>query len=226
MHPAAPIPVLIVHRNPFAGACIESALRAHPGLAVRDALHEVPEDIVPPSAGGSVMVTDHRSGLEIAGRLPRTAAGATAGLIVVVGDADREWELRQALGRKVRGYLSPGFTMDQLVESVVAVHRGARYLCPRTAARLAESLSVDPLTEREQEVLELVTRGLCNKLIGKQLRISLGTVKSHLKSTYSKLEVMSRTQAIMVADRRGLLDRRGDAPQRCVLPQPGAYSGG
>ena len=75
------------------------------------------------------------------------------------------------------------------------------------AGRLAESLALEPLTGREEEVLELVVQGLCNKAIGKRLGIAVGTVKSHLKSAFDKLDVESRTQAVAAVERRGLLRR-------------------
>ena len=105
----------------------------------------------------------------------------------------------------MRGYLLVGCSLDDLAAGVRAVHRGARHLSPQVAARLAESISIEPLTAREEEVLRLVVEGLCNKAIGRRLGIAVGTVKSHLKSTFDKLNVESRTQAVAVVERRGLL---------------------
>src|SRR5207244_6509368 len=62
-----------------------------------------------------------------------------------------------------------------------------------------------PLTAREEEVLRLVVEGLCNKAISSRLGIAVCTVKSHLKSTFDKLNVESRTQAVAAVERRGLL---------------------
>jgi DNA-binding NarL/FixJ family response regulator len=70
-------------------------------------------------------------------------------------------------------------------------------------------MSVEPLTAREEQVLRLVVAGLCNKAIGRQLGIAVGTVKSHLKSAFEKLDVQSRTQAAAAVERRGLLRHAG-----------------
>ena len=78
------------------------------------------------------------------------------------------------------------------------------------AQRLGDSLSGEALTSREEEVLRLVVDGLCNKSIARCLDISVGTVKSHLKGIFDKLNVKSRTQALCAAERRGLL---GPLPQ-------------
>ena len=61
------------------------------------------------------------------------------------------------------------------------------------------------MTARESEVLRLVVEGVGNKSIARRLTIAVGTVKSHLKAIFGKLSVESRTQAIAVAERRGLL---------------------
>lgn len=118
---------------------------------------------------------------------------------------DREWEIRRALEHGVRGYLLVGCALDELAVGVRAVHRGARHLSTEVAARLAESVALEPLTAREEQVLRLVAEGLCNKAIGRKLGIAVGTVKSHLKSAFDKLDVESRTQAVAAVERRGLL---------------------
>jgi len=80
---------------------------------------------------------------------------------------------------------------------------------PSTPLALRANL-IDPLTERELEVLYLVTAGLSNAAIAEQLIISVGTVKTHLKHIYRKLAVQSRTQAVAQARMLGLL--RNDQP--------------
>lgn len=82
---------------------------------------------------------------------------------------------------------------------------GARALSRRIAQQLAESMTGSQLTSREMEILKLVVDGMGNKLIARRLGIAVGTVKSHMKSIFDKLDVESRTQAIAVSIRRGLL---------------------
>jgi len=66
-------------------------------------------------------------------------------------------------------------------------------------------VSAEPLTEREVRVLELVAKGLANKELAAQLGITEATAKVHLKSIFSKLGALSRTEAVHVARQRGLL---------------------
>jgi DNA-binding CsgD family transcriptional regulator len=66
-------------------------------------------------------------------------------------------------------------------------------------------MSHNELTGREADVLQLLGKGYCNKLIARELDIGVGTVKSHLKRVMSKLNVTARTQAVVVATQRGLI---------------------
>jgi DNA-binding CsgD family transcriptional regulator len=119
---------------------------------------------------------------------------------VVVTDYSEGVQLAKEMAR--RGNMMPGL-------KIVVVARIDREWEIRSA--LAESISLEPLTSREEEVLRLVVEGLCNKAIGRRLGIAVGTVKPHLKSTFDKLRVESRTQAVAVVERWGLLCQPQDA---------------
>jgi predicted ATPase/DNA-binding CsgD family transcriptional regulator len=83
-------------------------------------------------------------------------------------------------------------------------------------------MEVDQLTQRELEILRLIADGLSNQEIAEQLVITLGTAKWHVKQIFSKLDVSSRTQAIVVARARGLFDAKPDAaptPTRASTPK-------
>lgn len=199
------IRVLVLHRDPLAEAGLSVAFNNRPDFEVQrnsESRQTYPADVV---------IADYCQGVRLARQIARRGDTLRGPKVVVVAGIDREWEVRSALELGVRGYLLVGCTLDELMEGVRAVHRGARHLCPQAAARLAESVAREPLTSREEEVLRLVVEGLCNKAIGRRLGITVGTVKSHLKSTFDKLNVESRTHAIAVAERRGLLRQ---APER------------
>jgi DNA-binding NarL/FixJ family response regulator len=109
------------------------------------------------------------------------------------------------------GYLLKSAEADDLRRSLRAAAAGQVQLDPAAAARLVREVrsppAVEALTERESEVMRLLARGLANKEIGRDLRISEDTVKTHVSRILAKLGVQSRTQAVLHAMRMGLVDR-------------------
>jgi NarL family two-component system response regulator LiaR len=110
------------------------------------------------------------------------------------------------------GYLLKDSSPTELVEAISQVYRGESSLHPSVARKLLQELSrppkqeptVDPLTEREVEVLRLVAQGRSNQEIANELVVSEGTVRTHVSSILSKLHLASRTQAALYALRTGL----------------------
>jgi DNA-binding NarL/FixJ family response regulator len=114
------------------------------------------------------------------------------------------------------GYLLKSVSAHELIQSIRAVHAGESVLHPTITHKLVDHLSAaplaesheqtpTPLTEREREVLQLAAGGLTNREIGQQLSISARTVQVHLSNVFAKLEVGSRTEAVLYAVRQGWL---------------------
>ena len=125
--------------------------------------------------------------------------------IVVLTTYDGDEDIYRAIKAGAKAYLLKDTARDALVETVRRVHAGETYLPPQLAAKLAERVSGEALSPREVEVLQRMAAGKSNKEIGAELFISEGTVKTHLKSIFSKLDVVSRTEAVATATRRGLI---------------------
>jgi DNA-binding NarL/FixJ family response regulator len=125
--------------------------------------------------------------------------------IVVLTTYDGDEDIYRAIKAGAKAYLLKDTARDALVDTVRRVHAGETYLPPHLAAKLAERLSGEALSPREVEVLHRMAVGKSNKEIGAELFISEGTVKTHLKSIFSKLDVVSRTEAVATANRRGLI---------------------
>jgi DNA-binding NarL/FixJ family response regulator len=144
----------------------------------------------------------------------RLAASRPAIPIVMLTVSEDEADLFAAIKAGARGYLLKNLEAPQLRAMLDAVARGEAAITPATAAKiLAElhrpgpgvRLGPDRLTDRELEVLELVTAGLRNKEIAARLRISENTVKYHLKHILEKLHAGSRTEVAALAVREGLV---------------------
>ena len=125
--------------------------------------------------------------------------------IIVLTTFDTDNEISSAVKAGAKGYLLKDAQREELLECIRKVHAGDTCIPPSVVAKLAAGMSNEPLTGRELEVLALLARGKSNKEIGKNLYIGETTVKSHLRSIFTKLNVLSRTEAITVASRRGLV---------------------
>jgi two-component system NarL family response regulator len=125
--------------------------------------------------------------------------------IVVLTTYDGDEDIYRAIKSGAKAYLLKDTARDALVETVRRVHAGETYLPPQLAAKLADRVSGQALSPREIDVLQRMAVGKSNKEIGAELFISEGTVKTHIKSIFSKLDVVSRTEAVATATRRGLI---------------------
>lgn len=125
--------------------------------------------------------------------------------IIVLTTFDSDNEIARAIKAGAKGYLLKDARREELLDCIRKVNSGQTYVPPALAAKLAESMSSEPLTGRELDVLRLLAKGKSNKEIGSHLYITETTVKSHLRSIFTKLNVLSRTEAITTANRRGLV---------------------
>jgi len=126
--------------------------------------------------------------------------------IIVLTTYDGDENIYRALKAGARGYLLKDSGKDDLLSAIRAVHEGRSYVPPEIATRLVTRTQAGaPLTTREIEVLQLIAQGKSNKEIGAALFISEGTVKTHVNSIHEKLSVSDRTEAVIVALKRGII---------------------
>ena len=126
-------------------------------------------------------------------------------LVIVLTTYDTDNEISRALKAGAKAYVLKDISADDLVGCIRNVLAGKTYLAPAAAARLAEGVTHVQLTPREMASLRLLADGKANKEIANALDISERTVKTHLAHLFEKLGVTSRTEAIKVATRRGLV---------------------
>jgi DNA-binding NarL/FixJ family response regulator len=125
--------------------------------------------------------------------------------IIVLTTYETDIEIQRALTAGARSYLLKSMPPKDMLDTIRQVHAGKKRIPPEIAAQLAEHLSEEALSEREVEVLQLVTAGNRNRDIANRLFISEETVKAHLKHIMEKLGASDRTQAITIAARRGII---------------------
>lgn len=202
-----PIKVAVLHKNPVANAGLTVGLRRYGDLELLEPEEQLAVARATPGDVrhvADVVITDCEEGIAFM-RQCRQLGTPSPPRVMIVSPSDREADIRRALESGARGYMLLESDFDSLAHAVRNIHVGARALSNRIAQQLAESVSTEQLTAREQEVLKLVVAGLGNKLIARRLDVAVGTVKSHMKSIFIKLDVESRTQAIRVALRRGMV---------------------
>jgi DNA-binding NarL/FixJ family response regulator len=131
--------------------------------------------------------------------------------LVLISDDDHTIPRLRALPLRGWGVVPPDAPPEELAAATMAAAQGLTVLPKPLTERLlrepaasVEELS-EPLTAREREVLELLGRGLSNKLIARELHISEHTVKFHISSLYAKLEVNNRAEAVSQGARHGLI---------------------
>ena len=211
--PFQPIRVAVVHDDYVYRTGLTTAFAACGDMSVSAVTPDHPELLC-----ADVVVTDFDNGMRILSKVQVLQMNRPRTKVAIIANADREWQIRDALGRGAAAFLLLGASADELFVAVRTAHRGECHLSPTIAAKLALSLATEPLTAREGQVLTLLAEGLCNKHIATQLDISLGTVKAHLRSAFDKLGVHSRTEAILMAERRGMLRK----PQPPRIPAAGS----
>ena len=131
--------------------------------------------------------------------------------VVLLLDTSDMALVNSALRSGVRAVISKEATPEEIEGAIQAVNAGLVAIAPESlpdllqdARPIAESLA-EPLSERELEVLDVIAEGLSNKLIAHRLGISEHTVKTHVASIFAKLGAASRTEAVSLAIRRGLV---------------------
>jgi DNA-binding NarL/FixJ family response regulator len=158
------------------------------------------------------------SGIEACRAMKEAAPSAK---IVILTISDEEEDLFEAIRAGASGYLLKDIPLDEVADTVRAVHGGQSLINPSMAGKLltefatlarrddeerVQEVPAPRLTEREMQVLKLIARGMNNRDIAKELFISENTVKNHVRNILEKLQIHSRMEAVMVAVREKLIE--------------------
>lgn len=201
------IRVLIVEDHPVVRFGLVALIDAQPDMSVVAQTGEGHEAIL---AFGRVQpnlsIIDLRlpdlPGVEVITQIVHSQPDAR---IVVLTTYEGDEDIHRALTAGARGYLIKAMPHDALLSAIRKVHAGERSIPSTIAKTLASRTPYSDLTSRETEILTLITRGMSNKEIAESSGITEGTVKSHVNVILSKLGATHRTQAALIAIRRGLV---------------------
>ena len=134
--------------------------------------------------------------------------------VLILSTFDADSFVLQALRAGASGYVLKDSQPDAIVSSILAVVSGERVMANAVANRVLDMLTgtttpkefYDGLTAREVEILKLLATGLANKQIARRLHISEKTVRNHVSHMYEKLRIFDRSQAVLYAVRKGLVE--------------------
>ena len=124
---------------------------------------------------------------------------------VVLTTYEGDEDIHRAFEAGARGYVIKGMPYQTLLDALLRVHSGGRFLPPPVVRALESRMPDSELSPREQEVLQLLVNGKSNKEIAGELGITNATVKCHVSTILMRLNVSDRTQAVVAALQRGLV---------------------
>ena len=150
-------------------------------------------------------------GIEATRQITEAMPGAK---ILMLTTFETDSQVIQALKAGASGYVLKDSSPEAIISSIVAVMSGERVMASAVANRVLEMLTgtstpkefYDGLTNREIEILKLLANGMANKQIAYRLKISEKTVRNHVSNTYEKLGIYDRSQAVLYAVKKGLVE--------------------
>jgi DNA-binding NarL/FixJ family response regulator len=150
-------------------------------------------------------------GIEATRQIVETIPGVK---VMILTTFETDSQVIQALKAGASGYVLKDSSATAIVNSVVAVMSGERVMASSVANRVLDMLTgrtspkefYDGLTNREIEILKLLANGMANKQIAYRLKISEKTVRNHVSNAYEKLGISDRSQAVLYAVRKGLVE--------------------
>lgn len=211
---AAAVRVLIVDDHAVFASSLARTLADEPDIDVIGTATSLADGLATLEDGVDVVLCDFRlgdgTGVDFTARALERVPEVK---VVILTASNDETVLVAALEAGCSGFVTKAEPLDSVIAAVRGAMVGEAIITPTLLARLLPRLSSKPrgpnleLTDREREVLNLISRGLSNAEIAADLTIALDTARNHVRAVLSKLGVHSKLQAASVAVQRGLVDR-------------------
>lgn len=207
------IRVFIIADSPIVQAGLAAIVKAAAALTVAGSASQIPQQWqqLKATAVEVILVSAELSEETLGWFAPLLNAEPTVPVVWLIDAASEGW-ISEAVQSGVAGILPSDATAREIVAAVEAVTAGLVVLHPDLTSSLGNSSGrslLSPahssLTQREVEILQMLAAGMANKTIARELHISEHTVKFHVSSIFAKLDVSSRTEAVTLGIRQGLV---------------------
>ena len=203
-----PTRLLIADDHPVIRAGMRALLSSHDDLVVVGEAADGVEAVAlwresSPDVGLFDLRMPGLDGIEALSRIRECQPHAA---IVILTTLAGEADIDRAIGADASAYLPKDAHLADIVDCIRTVRLGGHGRHASVQRRLSSRVVDEPLTPREREVLGGIARGWSNRRVADELRIGPGTVKTHLKRLFGKLYARNRTEAVVIARRKGLLD--------------------
>ena len=202
-----PIRLLLVDDHPMILAGLADTIASQPGMEVVGELEDgagVAEAFrtLRPDITIMDIAMPGVDGLQALAALRRLDGEAR---VIMLTTLQGDHQMRRAIELGAAGFLMKHSLRKDLIDAILAVHAGRRWIPADVARTLVEHLGQPRLSEREVEVLRSAAAGNGNKQIGVHLGIAEDTVKAHIRTILAKLDAQDRTHAVAIAAKRGII---------------------
>ena len=198
---------LIVDDHPVVRAGVRAVLeRAWSGASVADAASIEEADAALQGQAPDVVVVDPwRAGGDIAALVDRLHSAVPAPVVIFTSDGGARL-LSDALKAGVKGYVRKDSPSEDLIRAIEAARAGEFYVDPGLSSTIVLDDGERTLSARQQEILQMLADGMQTDAVADKLGLSTETVRTHTKRILAKLEASTRTQAVAIGIRHGLIE--------------------
>jgi len=198
---------LIIDYHPVVRAGVRALLeRAFQGASITDAASVDEIDDAAKADGPDVVIVDPwRAGVDVGAVVGRLQSEVKAPIVVFTSDGGARL-LSEALKAGVKGYVRKDSPSEDLIRAIEAARAGEFYVDPGLSSTIVLDEGDRTLSARQREILQMLADGMQTDKVAERLGLSTETVRTHTKRILAKLEASTRTQAVAIGIRHGLIE--------------------
>jgi DNA-binding NarL/FixJ family response regulator len=193
-HPVIRAGIRVVLEEAFAGSAISDAASLDDAA---DAFNDQSPDVV--------IIDPWRAGVDVGAVVGRVQSDHGAPIVIFTSDGGARL-LSEALKAGVKGYVRKDSPSEDLIRAVEAARSGEFYIDPGLSSTIVLEEGDRTLSARQHEILQMLADGMQTDAVAQQLGLSTETVRTHTKRILAKLDASTRTQAVAIGIRHGLIE--------------------